>query len=107
MATFLGRAGRLAVFAGLGGAALQAALYTGVALCLRLPWHPLIFKQNKGKYRCVVWQAAPISARATRFSPACGTRTDAAKQHVLCTYTLNVASNSVMDAPSRHAALQP
>ncbi|KAK9838143.1 hypothetical protein WJX81_003685 [Elliptochloris bilobata] len=28
VATFLGRAGRLAVFAGLGGAALQAALYT-------------------------------------------------------------------------------
>ncbi len=29
VATFLGRAGRLAIFAGVGGAALQAALYTG------------------------------------------------------------------------------
>ena len=29
VATFLGRAGRLAIFAGAGGAALQAALYTG------------------------------------------------------------------------------
>ena len=40
VATFLGRAGRLAVFAGLGGAALQAALYTGVKLCMRSCWLP-------------------------------------------------------------------
>jgi len=32
VATFLGRAGRLAVFAGVGGAAVQAALYTGALL---------------------------------------------------------------------------
>ena len=76
VATFLGRAGRLAVFAGLGGAALQAALYTGLAYCVQLPWHPHTLKQNKGEYCCLAWKALPIGARATRLSAACGTRTE-------------------------------
>ena len=76
VATFLGRAGRLAVFAGLGGAALQAALYTGGSLCLQLS---MLSTRLLSSTREVLLHgnAASITqdARQARLSAACGTRT--------------------------------
>ena len=100
VATFLGRAGRLAVFAGLGGAALQAALYTGVALCLHLSWPPFTSSRTRGN--TAVWdgKVLPISAEATCFSTACGTRTAAPQTTVFFRrYACIVSSHSAMDAP--------
>ena len=52
VATFLGRAGRLAIIAGVGGAALQAALYTGTcSFYIRSLWrclYPVSWARHNG-----------------------------------------------------------
>ena len=105
VATFLGRAGRLAVFAGLGGAALQAALYTGVALCLQFlrihyllaeQWVVLLLGMATATHQCNKDPLEPCL-----WDP----HTNATNEHVLRTCVLSVSSKESMDAPLR--AMQP